>query len=406
MNCRFCKTKIETLFLDLGHSPVSNDFITQNDLQKPEVYYPLQVYVCERCKLVQTKDFKASDELFRADYPYFSSVSKSWVEHCRAYAEMMVNRFGLRPGDYIVEIASNDGYLLQFFHEKGFDVCGIEPTRGTAEAAIAKGIPTVVDFFTKAFARQTFDQKKANLIIGNNVLAHVPDINDFLDGLKLALAPTGIMTFEFPHFLQLYRQNQFDTIYHEHYSYFSLLTIKAIFEYHAFHVFDTEELPTHGGSLRIFVQHQPGSRPESKQVKRILAMEEASGLSDISTYQNFARKAWRVKWQFLSFLLEARTQGRQVAAYGAAAKGNTLLNYCGVKPDLIAFCCDANPQKQHKFLPGSHIPVLPPEKVNEAKPDYVIILPWNLKDEITRELEAVRTWGGKFVTPIPELTIF
>ncbi len=407
MNCRFCQAPLSQSFLDLKHSPVANALLTQADLNKEEVYYPLNTWVCSKCWLVQTQDFSASSEIFTPDYPYFSSVSHSWLEHCKEYVEMIAERFGISEHSKVLEVASNDGYLLQYFMEKGVDIIGVEPTESTAKKAISKGIPTWIDFFTSSFAKQHFQNDPVDLIIGNNVLAHVPDINDFVKGLQIALKPDGFMTFEFPHFLQLHEHCQFDTIYHEHFSYFSLITVTKIFEAHRLQVFDVEKLGTHGGSLRLYVKHQGNKLlPTTEAVKLIYEKELEMGLNTIDFYKDFEKRIQPIKTGLMKFLLDAKHNHKKVVAYGAAAKGNTLLNYCGLKNDLIAYCADANIHKQGKYLPGSHIPIVSPDKIWEDKPDYILILPWNLEKEISRFLEPRREWGGQLVIAIPRLNIF
>ena len=407
MKCRFCNTELANEFIDLVSSPPSNSFLTSAQLNEPEVFYPLKVQVCHECFLVQIDEYKKSDAIFNSEYVYFSSYSTSWLKHSAAYVEMMINRFNLTKDAAAFEIASNDGYLLQYFLEKGINVLGIEPTANTAAVAVSKGIETIVDFFGVRLATQLAEGgRKADVLLGNNVLAHVPDINDFVGGMAVVLKQGGVVTMEFPHLLQLIAQNQFDTIYHEHFSYLSLVTVNRIFSSHGLRIFDVEEIPTHGGSLRIFACHTSDeTKPTLASVKALLEKETEAGLKKIGKYTGFQQKADKVKNDFLSFLLEAQSQGKKVAAYGAAAKGNTLLNYCGVKKDLLSFVVDANPAKQDKFLPGSHIPVLNETALKEAKPDYVAILPWNIKDEVMDQLNYVKHWEGKFVIVIPQLAI-
>ena len=381
--------------------------LTEATLHAPEVYYPLVVEVCDVCFLAQVDEHKAAAEIFDADYTYFSSFSKSWLQHAERYAAMMIERFGLGPRSQVVEVASNDGYLLQYFHQRGVPVLGVEPTANTAEVAVAKGIPTIVDFFGKAFAEQEMPAK-ADVIAGNNVFAHVPDINDFTAGLKSALKPGGVVTLEFPHLLRLVEQNQFDTIYHEHFSYLSLGTTERIFAAQGLKIFDVEQLPTHGGSLRVFGAHaDDDSKPRSPSVDAVIAEEARAGLRGREVYESFQPRIDRIRSDFLRFLVDQRVAGKSVAGYGAAAKGNTLLNYCGVKgAELVGFVADASPHKQGRYLPGSHIPVVAPSYIDEARPDFIIIFPWNLRDEITAQLGHAREWGAKFVTAIPELTIW
>ena len=407
MRCRFCNTALEHVFIDLVNSPASNSFLTADELNEPEVFYPLKVYTCHNCFLVQVDEYKKSDKIFDNKYVYFSSYSKSWLKHAKEYTEMMVRRFGLNAQSRVVELASNDGYLLQYFKSQQIPVLGIEPTANTAEVAMSKGIESIVDFFGVRLAKELAAKNIfADVLLGNNVLAHVPDIIDFVGGMKILLKKDGVITMEFPHLLQLVANNQFDTIYHEHFSYLSFTTVKAIFESLGLVMFDVEELPTHGGSLRIYAKHKEDqSKNILETVHQLLEKEEKTGITDIKYYSNFSDKALKVKINLLMFLAEQKKNGRKVAAYGAAAKGNTLLNYCGVKNDMISFVVDANPHKQDKFLPASHIPVLNESHLRSNKPDFVLILPWNLKDEITAQLEYIKEWNGKFVVPIPELQI-
>lgn len=407
MQCRFCKTELSTVFIDLVNSPASNSFLTGEQLNEPEVFYPLKVYTCPQCFLVQVDEYKKSDAIFNSDYVYFSSYSKSWLEHARQYTDQMTKRFGYNADSLVVELASNDGYLLQYFREKAIPVLGIEPTSNTAEVAIGKGINTVVDFFGVRLAKELVAKNiKADLLLGNNVLAHVPDILDFVGGMKILLKDTGVITMEFPHLMQLVDNNQFDTIYHEHFSYLSFYTVQQIFASQGLELFDVEEIPTHGGSLRIYGKHAAdSSKPVAERVAALLRKEKEKGLQGLDYYDNFQQKALKVKFDMLGFLIEQKRAGKKVAAYGAAAKGNTLLNYCGVKHDLIDFVVDANPHKQGKWLPASHIPVVAESHLKEQQPDFVIILPWNLKDEIMKQLAYISEWNGRFVIPIPELQI-
>lgn len=408
MQCRFCNTELEHVFIDLVNSPASNSFLTAEQLNEPEAFYPLKVFTCHQCFLVQVDEYKKSDAIFNSDYVYFSSYSTSWLQHAKNYTEMMVKRFGYDENSQVIEIASNDGYLLQYFKEKNIPVMGVEPTANTAEVAMGKGIKTIVEFFGVELADRLANHwdVKADLLLGNNVLAHVPDIVDFVGGMKIVLADTGVITMEFPHLVQLVDNNQFDTIYHEHFSYLSFHTVKQIFEAAGLELFDVEEIPTHGGSLRIFAKHkEDSSKPISPAVQALLEKEKAKGVTTLAYYENFQQKAMKVKLDLVSFLIEQKRAGKKVAAYGAAAKGNTLLNYCGVKNDLIDFVVDANPNKQNKWLPASHIPVVNEEYLKISKPDYVIILPWNLKEEITAQLSYIKEWNGKFVIPIPELQV-
>jgi hypothetical protein len=407
MNCRHCNSPLDHIFLDLGFAPPSNAYLAKIDLQAPETYFPLKLFVCDNCWLVQTEDYSRSDELFTKDYAYFSSTSSSWLVHASSYAEMICKRLNLGKESFVIEVASNDGYLLKNFLAKGIPCMGVEPTNSTAEVAEAAGIPVMREFFGLKFAIELAKVgKQANLIIGNNVYAHVPDINDFTAGLKAALKPSGIITLEFPHLLSLIRFSQFDTVYHEHYSYLSLQSVKRIFEIAGLRVFDVEKIATHGGSLRVYGCHADDPRTDDEAVTNILAEEITGGLQDITTYRQFQDKADKVKNDFLAFLIEANRAGNSVAAYGAAAKGNTLINYAGVKPDLVSFACDAAAAKQGKFMPGSHIPILSPDALREQKPDFVLILPWNIADEVIKANRFIRDWGGKFVVAIPELHIF
>jgi hypothetical protein len=409
MHCRFCKTELAHTFIDLVNSPASNSFLTKEQLNEPESFYPLKVYTCHHCFLVQVDEYKKSDAIFNSDYVYFSSYSTSWLSHAKKYTELMIEKFGFNPQSQVIEIASNDGYLLQYFQEKDIPVLGIEPTSNTAEVAIEKGIKTIVEFFGVELANKLVHQDgvKADLLLGNNVLAHVPDIVDFVGGMKIILADKGVITMEFPHLVQLVDNNQFDTIYHEHFSYLSFHTVKEIFEKAGLELFDVDELPTHGGSLRIYAKHKEDQSKEiSSSVKNLLNREIAKGVKTMSYYENFQQKALEVKLGVISFLIEQKRAGKKVAAYGAAAKGNTLLNYCGIKNDLLEFVVDANPNKQNKWLPASHIPVMNEDYLKKEKPAYVFILPWNLKDEITEQLSYIREWGGQFVIPVPSLQVF
>jgi len=407
MDCRFCGSPLTHVFVDLGMAPPSNSFLSAAQLEQEEQYYPLKIMVCDKCFLVQTDEFKKAEEIFSSEYVYYSSYSTSWLAHAKRYTEMMVERFGFNQKSSVIEIASNDGYLLQYFKEKEIPVLGIEPTLGTANAARQKGIESINEFFGEALAcKMTGQNQYADLLIGNNVLAHVPDINDFVSGMKIILRKTGVITMEFPHLLELIRQVQFDTIYHEHFSYLSFTTVRAIFNSHGLELFDVEEIPTHGGSLRIFAKHKEDSSKEiSKNVDMLLEKEKSNGLTTISAYGGFQQKVEIIKRDFLNFLTQQMQSGKTVAAYGAAAKGNTLLNYCEVKNDLIKFVVDASPFKQGKYLPGSHIPVVNEQELMTSRPDFVIILPWNIRDEITKQLNYVRTWNCKFIIAIPELQI-
>lgn len=407
MRCRHCQSELTLPLIDLGSSPPSNAFLTREGLHAPELWYPLRVLVCQECWLVQTEDFARADELFEASYVYFSSYSTTWLQHASRYVNEMVERFDLDPQSLVIEVAANDGYLLQYVKAKGIPCLGIEPTSGTAAAAIAKGIPVIEGFFGSILADALVrDGKRAALTAANNVLAHVPDINDFVGAFRRVLKPQGVSTFEFPHLLRLLQEVQFDTIYHEHFSYLSLMAVEGIFRANGIEVFDVEELPTHGGSLRVYAQRaDTGSRARTARVDAILGAERAAGMDRREGYSGFQERADRVKNGFLTHLLEARSAGRQVVGYGAAAKGNTLLNYAGVRPDLIAYVVDRNPAKQGKFLPGSRIPVVAEERLRATRPDEIIILPWNLRAEIEQQLAYVRDWGGRFVTAVPELGV-
>jgi len=403
--CRFCGAPLRLTFVDLGMSPLCESFVPAAHLNQMEAFYPLHVWVCEQCLLVQLQEYVSPQAIF-SHYAYFSSYSDSWLAHARAYVAMAVQRFGLTGANQVFEIASNDGYLLQYFVGRGIPATGIEPAANVAEAARAKGVPTLARFFGVELARElAAEGKTADLIIGNNVLAHVPDINDFVEGMRLLLKPEGAVTMEFPHLLRLVEGNQFDTIYHEHFSYFSFHVVRKIFAAHGLTLFDTEELPTHGGSLRIYAKHEDDPRPISQRVRHLLAEEEAAGMTRLDYYADFGAKIERVKQQVLEFFASAGHDGKSVAGYGAPAKGNTLLNYCGVTPRDIRYTVDRNPHKQGMYLPGTHIPIRAPEFVAEDRPDYLFILPWNLKDEIMDQMAHIRGWGGRFVVPIPELRV-
>jgi hypothetical protein len=406
MKCRNCANELTHTFLDLGFAPPSNAYLTEADLLKPEKYYPLKIRVCDHCWLVQTEDYAQADELFSSDYAYFSSTSSSWLAHAKSYAEQITQRLGLGSNSLIIEIASNDGYLLKNFVEAGIPCLGIEPTASTAAAAEELGIHVLREFFGEALGKRlTIEGRQADLIAGNNVYAHVPEINDFTLGLKAALKPGGTITLEFPHLMRMIEQTQFDTVYHEHFSYLSLDTVNRIFQGAGLRIWDVEELPTHGGSLRIYGCHQEDSRPTANAVETLLRREAEAGLQTLSTYASFQVRANKVKNDLVDFLIQQNRAGKKVAAYGAAAKGNTLLNYSGVKPDLLPFVCDAAGAKQGKYMPGSHLPILPPKAIQKAQPDFVLILPWNIADEVMKQNTFIREWGGKFVTSVPELVI-
>lgn len=407
MRCRHCHAELTLPLIDLGAAPPSNAYLTSHTLHAPEKYFPLRVLVCTECWLAQTEDYAGADELFSADYAYFSSYSTTWLKHAEQYVADMAHRFGLDANSHIVEVAANDGYLLQYAKARGIPCLGIEPTAGTADAARARGIEIIEEFFGAKLAQQIVAQgKRADLVAANNVLAHVPDINDFAAGFAVLLKPAGVATFEFPHLLRMVAENQFDTIYHEHYSYLSLTAVKRIFESNGLNVFDVEELTTHGGSLRVYAQRRDsGARETGRNVAEFLAREAAAGMTTPGFYAGFQEKANQVKNDFLAFLIEARRAGKTVAGYGAAAKGNTLLNYAGVRPDLIPYVVDRNPAKQDKFLPGCRIPIVTEAYLKQTRPDYVVILPWNLQDEVMSQLVYIREWGGKFAMSIPSLRI-
>ena len=405
MKCRHCGTPLEHIFLDLGFAPPSNAYLSAHQLSAPETTLPLRLFICDNCWLVQTEDFSKPADLFDFNYAYYSSTSKTWLDHARVYTQTVTERFGLNSDSYVVEIASNDGYLLRNFLVPGIPCLGIEPTRGTAEVAENLGIPVLREFFNSTLARNLALKRKADLVIGNNVYAHVPDINDFTIGMREILSTGGVITLEFPHLLQLIENNQFDTVYHEHFSYLSLQTVCRIFDSCDLKVWDVEQFPTHGGSLRIYGGHKNGPTVVRDSVRELLERERAAGLSSMTLYDSFQAKANRVKDDLLVFLIEQKRKGSRVAAYGAAAKGNTLLNYAGVKPDLLKFVCDAASAKQGNFLPGSHIPILSPSALEEYKPDFVLILPWNIADEVKLKLASLREFGTRFVVAVPSLTI-
>ncbi len=408
MKCRHCGQELTHVFANLWHQPASNSFLTKEQLKEMEAYFPLLLYVCDNCFLVQVDEYKDCGEIFNNDYVYFSSMSTSWLLHAKNYVEMMIERFNLNVESQVIEIASNDGYLLQYFKENNIPCLGVEPTKNTADVARERGIESIQDFFGSRLASELVkENKKADLILGNNVLAHVPDINDFVQGACIALKENGIITFEFPHLLNLIEKNQFDTIYQEHYSYLSLYSVLRIFEKQGLHVFDVEELPTHGGSLRIFACHENCKvHVKTANVEAMLSKEKSAKLHELAGYLTYQVKIEDTKNALLMFLLEQKKAGKKVAAYGAAAKGNTFLNICGIKPDLISFCVDKAASKQNKFMPGSHIPVYAVEKIEEEKPDFLVILPWNIKDEIIDTHSYIRKWNGKFVTAIPTLEIY
>jgi hypothetical protein len=405
--CRFCEAPLRHTFVDLGLSPLCESYVPEERLDAMEAFYPLHVRVCERCFLVQLQEYVSGEAIF-TEYAYFSSYSDSWLEHCRRYTARMVERFGLGAGSFVVEVASNDGYLLQYFVERGIPALGIEPAANVARAAVGRGVPTRVDFFGRRLAAELVAEgKRADLLVGNNVLAQVHDLNDFVAGLKLLLAPRGILTLEFPHLVRLVEENQFDTIYHEHFSYFSFLTAGEVFAAHGITLFDVEELPTHGGSLRIYGRHvEDTSRPVTARASELACREERLGIRRLDYYGGFSERVKETKRRLLEFLIGARRAGKTVVGYGAPGKGNTLLNYCGIRTDFVDFTVDRNPYKQGKYLPGTRIPIHPPERIEAMRPDFVLILPWNLKDEIMAQMAHIRDWGGRFVVPIPEATVY
>jgi 2-polyprenyl-3-methyl-5-hydroxy-6-metoxy-1,4-benzoquinol methylase len=405
--CRFCGLGLQRTFVDLGLSPLCETYPVAADFNRGEVYYPLHVYVCERCLLVQLEEYESAENIF-SDYAYFSSYSDSWLKHCENYCNKMAGRFGLNEKSFVVEVASNDGYLLQYFVRQNVPVLGIEPAANVAKVAVEKGVPSLVRFFGAELAKELVaDRRCADLVLGNNVLAQVPDLNDFVEGLKILLEPEGVLTLEFPHLLKLIELNEFDTIYHEHFSYFSMLTTVRIMEAHGLRVFDVEELKSHGGSLRVYAcRAESRTHMVQETVGKVLAAEERAGLDSPEGYESFAQQVKETKFALLEFLLTAAQQGKSVAGYGAPGKSATLLHYCGIGQDLIEYTVDRSPYKQGRFLPGNHIPIFHPDRIRETKPDYVVILPWNLKDEIMEQLRFIREWGGRFVVPIPKVTVY
>lgn len=403
MKCRHCNNELKYEFINLYNSPPSNSFLIDKELNEPEVLYPLKIYVCDKCFLVQIDEYKKSNEIFNSNYAYFSSYSKTWLEHAKTYVDDIIPRLGLTNKSLVTEIASNDGYLLQYFKMKDIPCIGIEPTHSTASVAISKGINVIEDFFSFELSKKL---QKSDLILGNNVLAHVPDINNFVMGVKNLLKENGTATFEFPHLLNLINENQFDTIYHEHFSYLSLIAVKTIFEKFDLKIYDVKELKTHGGSLRIFISHKNNNNIKiSNSVEYLINKEKKFKLDKIEVYSNFESRVQEIKFELLDFLLKAKRENKKVIAYGAAAKGNTLLNYCGIKSDLIDIVVDLSPHKQGKYMPLSHIPILSEDNILKYKPDYILILPWNLKEEIIKQLSYVREWNCKFITAIPNLNI-
>jgi SAM-dependent methyltransferase len=405
--CRFCQTALSHTVVDLGMSPLCESYLSREQLNQMEPFYPLHVYVCGHCFLVQVEQYVAPDHIF-TEYAYFSSYSDSWLRHASTYVDMIAARLGLGAEHHVVELGSNDGYLLQYFVKKGIPVLGVEPARNVAAAAVAKGVPTVSRLFGRHTARDLVGEgRAADLIVGNNVLAQVPDVNDFVAGIAILLKPRGVVTIEFPHLERLMDENQFDTIYHEHFSYFSFSTAERIFAAHGLALFDAEELPTHGGSLRIYARHAGDtSRPVTERAQALLAREETGGLNRLERYASFTEQVHETKRRLLDFLITAKRQGKSVVGYGAPGKGNTLLNYCGIRTDFLDYTVDRNPYKHGKYTPGTHIPIYPPERIGETRPDYVLILPWNLKDEIIEQMAGIRAWGGQFVVPIPDVKVY
>ena len=405
-NCRSCGSALTHTFVDLGSSPLCQTQILPSDLNKMEPFYPLHVFVCDRCFLVQLNEYVAPDTIFGAEYPYFSSYSSSWVTHAREYAAHMKADYGIGPESFVVEVASNDGYLLQHFAENGVRCLGVEPSAGVAGAAVAKGVPTVVRFFGTEIAEDLAAQHgKADLVIGNNVLAHVPKLNDFVNGLRVMLADEGVITLEFPHLLRLMQSNQFDTIYHEHFSYFSFTVVDRLLAHHGLVIVDVAELATHGGSLRIYAAHRDGRREHSKRVLDLLERERLAGVETLEFYAGFETKVRETKWKLLEFMIDAKRRGKSIVGYGAPGKGNTLLNYCGIRRDLLEYTVDRNPHKQGTYTPGTRIPILDPAQIDKTRPDFILILPWNLKDEIVASMSHVRQWGARFVVPIPAVEV-
>jgi SAM-dependent methyltransferase len=404
--CRFCDAPLSRTFADLGMSPLANSYVGPEKANAMEPFYPLHAYVCTDCWLVQLQMYETGEHIF-SDYAYFSSFSDSWLAHAKAYTEKMRSRFGLGAASQVIELASNDGYLLQYFKAAGVPVLGVEPARNVADEAIKKGIPTVVKFFGERTAKELVaEEKTADLLLGNNVLAHVPGLNDFVKGMKIVLNPSGVITMEFPHLQKLVDECQFDTIYHEHFSYFSFLTVEQVFAKHGITLFDVEELPTHGGSLRIYGRHsEDATKPVGEAVVALRQREKQLGYAGLELYRSFAQKVMATKRDILEFMIKVKRDGKSVVGYGAPAKGNTLLNYCGVRTDMIDYTVDRSPHKQGHFLPGTRIPIHGPEKIRETKPDYLVILPWNLKDEIMSQMAHIREWGGKFVVFIPEVKV-
>jgi len=407
LNCRFCKTPLTHSFLDLGMSPVSNSYLRQEDLYQKECFYPLHAFVCGECFLVQLAAFHAPDQLF-SDYAYFSSYSETWLKHAQAYVEYMIDRFGFDSGSQVVEIGSNDGYLLQYFKKRGVPVLGVEPAQNVAKVAQAANIPTMVKFFGLETAKGLVKEGvQADLIVANNVLAQALDLNDFVQGMKTLLKPHGIVTIEVPHLVKLMEENQFDTIYHEHFSYFSFITLQRVFAEHGLIIFDVEQLPTHGGSLRLYGRHaNDEAKSITTSVDDLRGGELQAGLNLLETYAAFSPKVQETKWHLVEFLIQVKREGKSIVGYGAPAKGNTLLNYCGIRSDFIDYTVDRSPHKQNHYLPGTHIPIYHPDRIKETRPDCLLILPWNLKDEIMQQMQHIREWGGRFVVPIPKVEVY
>jgi len=405
--CRFCSEPLQFTLVDLGMSPLCESYLSPDQVNQMEPFYPLHVYVCEKCYLAQLEEYVNPEHIF-TEYAYFSSYATSWLQHVERYTRAMIDRFKLDKNSFVVEVASNDGYLLQYFVESHIPVLGIEPAKNVAKVAVEKGVPTLTEFFGVKLAQQLRNEgKQADLIAGNNVLAQVPDINDFVGGMKILLKPTGVITIEFPHLMRLMAENQFDTIYHEHFSYFSFITSEKIFSAHGISLFDVEELPTHGGSLRIYGRHaENDALPITDRARELHEREINAGFNKMECYSAFGEQVKETKRKLLDFLIEAKREGKTIAGYGAPGKGNTLLNYCGIRTDFVDYTVDRNPYKQGKFLPGTHIPIYSPEKIQETKPDYVFILPWNFKDEIMEQMADIRGWGGRFLVPIPEVKVY
>jgi hypothetical protein len=404
--CRFCNTLLEKTFVDLGMSPLCESFLLPDQLNQMEPFYPLKVYVCNNCFLVQLEEYVNPENIF-TEYAYFSSYSDSWLQHARNYAELMIEKFHLTSINQVIELASNDGYLLQYFVEKGIPSLGVEPAKNVAKVAVEKGIPTLVDFFGVELARKMVrESQKADLLLGNNVLAQVPDINDFVAGMKITLKPQGIITMEFPHLMRLMERNQFDTIYHEHFSYFSFIAVERIFAEHGITLFDVEELKTHGGSIRIYGRHlEDTTKPVSDRALEMKDRELRAGYNRMEVYSTFGERVKETKRKILQMLIDLKRQGKRVVGYGAPGKGNTLLNYCGIRSDFLDYTVDRSPYKNGRFTPGTHIEIFPPEKIRQDRPDYLFILPWNLKDEIIQQMSYIKEWGGKFIVPIPEAEV-